>query len=666
MSRASHPLRLWARTLHPFASSTRCANRPYGQALSALTVKQNARSFHDSRSCLLQLGNPLHQESKTPIDDAGGGNDAGSVSQFSDLARTGQVDQVLVDTVTKRMRIDTMTDVQRLTINEALKGVDVLAQAKTGTGKTLAFLLPILQKIINSDPALKKLNTRRSSRRQERLQDIRAIIISPTRELAEQIATETQKLVQNTGLVVQNAVGGTQKSMHLRKMGEQGCHVLVGTPGRLNDLFSDPSTGIKAPKLSALVLDEADRLMDQGFWPEIQQFQSMLPDRDATDRQTLLYSATVPEQVVKLARTTMKKNLHFVQTVSNDETPTHERVKQTRVSVPGFENFYPVLLEIIQRAQARSAEAPDTRPFKAIVYFPSTAEAKAAAAVFSTMRRDAQTPEEQRNIRIFDIHSRLSQSQRTRAAEMFRNSKTAILMSSDVTARGMDFPNVTHVIQMGLPQTREAYIHRLGRTARAGAEGEGWLIHPEFMSRELKGRLGKLQLSNDTTLEAAKADLTRVEAARNFDDAMDESLPPRAAALFSQVRRASSDLDFEQISALYMSNFGTSGWFPDKEMLIKALNRLMRIQFNLTEPPRINAKLAQQLGLNSTRGARIADPALRGNRSQSFDGARPSFSGGGARRAPGGSPRFSRREGISERSRPGRDNTSQGRNKRPY
>ena len=466
--------------------------------------------------------------------------------------------------------------------------------------------------------------------------------------------------------MVQNAVGGTQKSMHLRKMAEQGCHVLVGTPGRLNDLFSDPSTGIKAPKLSALVLDEADRLMDQGFWPEIQQFQSMLPDRDATDRQTLLYSATVPEQVVKLARTTMKKDLHFVQTVSRDETPTHERVQQTRVSVPGFENYYPVLLEIIQRAAARSAEAPDGRPLKAIVYFPSTAEAKAAAAVFINMRKDAGAPEEQRNIRIYDIHSRLTQSQRTKAAELFRNSKTAILMSSDVTARGMDFPNVTHVIQMGLPQTRDAYIHRLGRTARAGAEGEGWLIHPEFMSRELNGRLGKLSLSNDTTLEAAKVDLTRVEAAPNFDDAMAESLSPPAAALFSQIRRASGELDYELISSLYMSNFGTSGWFPDKEVLIKALNRLMRIQFNLTEPPRINPKLAQQLGLNSTRGARIADASSRGGRSRPFDGPRSSFSRDEGRRAPGGSPRFSRREGAGDRGRSGRDGFSQGRSRRSY
>src|SRR5699024_10117466 len=136
--------------------------------------------------------------------------------------------------------------------------------------------------------------------------DIRAIIISPTRELAEQIAAEARKVAGSTGVIVQTAVGGTRKREGLRAIQERGCHILVGTPGRLHDIFSDPYSGVSAPKLSALVLDEADRLLDIGFYPVIQDIQSLLPNRNEVDRQTLMFSATLPQGVLSMVKDTMK------------------------------------------------------------------------------------------------------------------------------------------------------------------------------------------------------------------------------------------------------------------------------------------------------------------------------------------------------------------------
>lgn len=208
------------------------------------------------------------------------------LTKFQDLQDQGVIHRNIVRNMTEGMGLETMTEVQSKTINSAIKGTDIIAQAKTGTGKTVAFLLPVLQNIINVDPDLaKSVRGRRGPR--STADDIRALIISPTRELAEQIADEAKKLVSGTGIIVQTAVGGTQKSMGLRAIQREGCHILVGTPGRLKDILSDPYTRVEAPDLSALVFDEADRLLDQGFWPEIQEIMRLLPtpaEKDSTLR----------------------------------------------------------------------------------------------------------------------------------------------------------------------------------------------------------------------------------------------------------------------------------------------------------------------------------------------------------------------------------------------
>ncbi|KAL9117723.1 MAG: hypothetical protein Q9187_005739 [Circinaria calcarea] len=512
----------------------------------------------------------------------------GPVTRFRELAERGMVSPTVVKTLTEDMRLETMTQVQSLTINETLKGIDVLAQARTGTGKTLAFLIPVLQNIISYDPSLEargKYGRNRSSPT-----DIRAIIISPTRELAEQIAVEARKVVKNTGVIVQTAVGGSAKAYGLRKIRTEGCHILIGTPGRLNDILSDPYSEVRAPNLSAFVLDEADRLLDQGFAPDIEAIQNLLPNRQEVDRQTLLFSATVPQGVMQIVKRTMKPHFEFVRTVQEGEQQTHERVPQKVVEVRGFENVMPALLELCQRELARK----DAEPFKAIVYFNATAEVTLAASTFENLANPGTRRFEQHPLypaQIIEMHARLSQDQRTRAADTFRRAKTGIMFSSDVTARGMDFPNVTHVIQVGVPGDRDTYIHRIGRTARGDKKGEGWLLITEMETREVKSRLYKLPLQPDQSLETAKVDMTQ-----------DAQLPEYVARTLTQVVNATKMVKISVKSAAYLAAFGIYQWIPKKQQLVDSMNNRAKFGWSMERPPAIPSGLAQKLGLSRLTG----------------------------------------------------------------
>lgn len=436
--------------------------------------------------------------------------------------------------------------------------------------------------------------------------DIRAIIISPTRELAEQIAVEAKKVTRDTGVIVQTAVGGSRKQEGLRKIKYEGCHILVGTPGRLNDILQDPYSQVRAPKLSAFVLDEADRLLDQGFAPEIQAIQKLLPDRSIVDRQTLLFSATVPQEVMQIVRNTMKPNFKFVRTVEQGAQETHEKVPQKVVNVGGFENVIPAVLELCKR------EVENNTKFKAIIYFNATADVTLASQIFANLRNPGQSLFHQHPLhptKQFSIHAKLTQQARTRAAESFRRADCAILFSSDVTARGMDFPNVTHVIQVGVPASRDTYIHRIGRTARGNKEGEGWIFLTNLEAQENSIRLRRLPLKPDTSLETAKVDMTK-----------DAQLPEDTAKILTQVVDAAKMVPRGDKAASYLAALGVYGWVVDKQQLINAMNNRARYLWGMDPPPAIGRGLAQKLGLSRLRGINIgyeeredSEPASRGN-----------------------------------------------------
>jgi len=641
-----------------FTQQTRSViiSRSTAPRVPAQIIQQSRRNLHQP-SFLRQQAVAAAEQIESPA----------KVSRFKDLEAQGMIHPDIIRTVTRNMGLETMTEVQQATIHEALKGTDIVAQAKTGTGKTLAFLLPVLQNIVTVDPELLQRNNRRRGPRTT-ADDIRALIISPTRELAEQIAVEAKKVLQGTSVVVQTAVGGTQKAAGLQAIQRDGCHLLVGTPGRLKDILSDPYTRVEAPDLSALVLDEADRLLDQGFWPEIQEIMNLLPPRSERDRQTLMFSATVPHEVVDLVRRTLRPGFQFVKCVRDDEEPTHARVPQNMVIVNGFENKMPALVEIVQKG-IEASKQPDGRPFKAIVFFNSTAEVSLANTIISNLKtgealqRDAFGPLGGRashpwpHTKIFSIHSKLTQNQRTAASNAFRACESGVLLSSDVTARGMDFPNVTHVIQMAIPPNAEQYVHRIGRTARAGKEGEGWIILAPEEVRESQYRLRGLPIKQNKALVTAGLDLTQAG-----------QIPAEAGKIMEQLRGAMPSVSEYEKSKAYLAHLGVYSWIGNKVALIKAMNNLAQFGWGTSEPPAIGPSIAARLGLMKVPGVRIGQMVEEkestgfGNRggfgSRRGFGNRDNISGGfGGRRSSFGDGKDDRMGAFNRR----RDSDARGR-----
>lgn len=427
--------------------------------------------------------------------------------------------------------------------------------------------------MIAEDPTL---GDRRSSRN-ARADDIRGIVLSPTRELAEQIAEEARRLVKHTGLVVQSAVGGTRKSEMLRQTRHQGCHLLVATPGRLNDILQDEHSGIAAPNLAAMVLDEADRMLDVGFEKELHEIIRCLPKPEEKVRQTMLVSATIPDDVIRLARSMVRpQDFKFVQTIAENDSLTHEKVPQHVVGLKGWSNVFPSLFELFDREHT-ARQTQGEYPFKAIVYFNTTAMVQLAGEL-GYVRRTNQLTE----IRSYSIHSQLSQQQRTKAAEMFRNSRSGVLFSSDVTARGMDFPNVTHVIQVDLAQDRESYIHRLGRTGRQDKAGEGWLFLPEASTRNARRMLNGLPLKKNDSLTSAQA---------SMEDAQDSDFTPHQR----QVKEMAPSLPAKMVRMAYMSVFGKSA---DKNSLAEDLRVMMINGFGMAEVPTVSRSWADRMAIS--------------------------------------------------------------------
>ncbi|KAF2659938.1 DEAD-domain-containing protein [Lophiostoma macrostomum CBS 122681] len=544
----------------------------------------------------------------------------GPVTKFADLGKRGLVHPAVIRTITDKMNLETMTDVQTRTINEALSGVDVVAQAKTGTGKTLGFLIPIIQRIIATDPSLGD-KPRFDRRVRGKADDIRAIVISPTRELAEQIAVEAKKVTFGTGIKVQCAVGGTMKKQMLMQTQREGCHLLIGTPGRLNDILSDPYSGVKAPNLQALVMDEADRLLDDGFSKEIEDIKTHLPDPEVVDRQQMMFSATVSREVVELVRRTLRPGFHFAKCVNEEEEPTHARIPQKVVNLNGFENTTPALYELAVREMQKS-QSGESRPFKAIIYFNSTAEVRLAASVFYKLSGGFKRDKPLHGLTAFEIHSKLTQGQRTKASDSFRHAKAGVLFSSDVTARGMDFPNVTHVIQVGLPRDRDSYIHRLGRTGRAGKEGEGILMLSPLERNEVRKRLHHLPLKEDTTLATASVDMSA-----------EQEIPEHVSNILEEVVAIHKKMYPDELDAAFKGMFGSYQWYGDKQGLLEAANRLAEFGWGMPQPPNPPSSLFNGGGGYRRGGGGGRSGGYGGDRSGGFGGGRSGGFGGGR---PGG------------------------------
>lgn len=624
-------------------SSLRLLSIQTSSSLRAARIPFRATASPSICSRTFSLYRALQQSQAEAEHDIEEAKDAGSeLTTFKQLADAGVIHPKIISTITDRMNIHTMTDVQRLTINECLDGSDVIGQARTGTGKTIAFLMPIIQRLMR-DTTL--------TRGPPSAGDTRALIISPTRELAEQIAVEANKIVSGTGIKVQTAVGGTQKRYHLEQMRRYGCHILVGTPGRVMDLISDNSSGVTLNNIQTFVLDEADRLLDVGFADDIAEMTRFMPPREQRHRQTLMFSATVPKSVVGLVRSTLRPDFKFIRATDPDETPVHERIPQHIVYMNGLENTVPTILEIATKAiDAHKLDPANNMPFKGIVFLSSTAEVSLTKLWLDNLRAPNSAPGQmfQKHplspCEIFEMSSKLTQRDRTRNSESFRRCTSGILVSSDVSARGMDFPGVSHVICVGLPSTEDQYVHRIGRTGRAGKPGTGYLLALKDERRAWERLYSRnLKLSEDTSLHTASLDMTK-----------GAQLPSNIARIMGMVEVGIRQVPFGAKADAYRASIGVQSQSKadrTKQDVVDKVNAVSRWGWGMETPPPLSRTTVEKLGFARTTGLNIDDYESRGDR-----GPRGSRGGAGGFGGRGGDGGFGGRGGDRGGRRGGYDN----------
>jgi ATP-dependent RNA helicase RhlE len=355
----------------------------------------------------------------------------------------------------------TPTPIQALAMPIALEGRDLVATAETGSGKTAAFLIPLIDRL-----------------HRKQAKHLAAIVIAPTRELAIQVMHEFELLARHTKLRAARAIGGESERRHIDDI-KKGAQVIVACPGRLIDYIERGI--VKFDHLEYVVIDEADRLLDMGFLPQLRRILKMAPK----NRQTLMFSATMASGPEIIAREFLRNPERI--TIGDKSAPPPS-IKQTICPV-ATENKGPMLLEILRRPEVESA----------IVFTRTKSRADRIAKML------------QRNhLKAVQIHGDRSQGQRNAALAGFRGRQFRVMVATDVAARGLDIPDVSHVINFDLPEETESYIHRIGRTARMGKFGEAIsLVTPEerVMLARLERTLGS-ELERDHVEGFDKLEIT--------------------------------------------------------------------------------------------------------------------------------------------------------------
>ncbi|MEY8348270.1 DEAD/DEAH box helicase [Bacillus cereus] len=346
------------------------------------------------------------------------------------------------------------TPIQEQAIPVVMAGKDIIGQAKTGTGKTLAFVLPILEKI---DPE--------SS-------DVQALIVAPTRELALQITTEIEKmLVHKEDINVLAIYGGQDVAQQMRKL-KGNTHIVVATPGRLLDHLRRET--IVLSNVSMLVLDEADQMLHFGFLYDIEDILEVTPE----SKQTMLFSATMPKDIKKLAKRYMKE-------------PEMIRIQSEEVTV---NNIKQRVIETTDRAKQDALRHVMDRdqPFLAVIFCRTK---RRASKLYDDLKGYGYNCDE--------LHGDLSQGKRERVMKSFRDAKIQYLIATDVAARGLDVEGVTHVFNYDIPEDVESYIHRIGRTGRAGGSG----LAITFVAPKDEMHLKEIEKGIGTTLQRQELEL---------------------------------------------------------------------------------------------------------------------------------------------------------------
>ncbi|AIQ17456.1 DEAD/DEAH box helicase [Paenibacillus sp. FSL H7-0357] len=316
------------------------------------------------------------------------------------------------------------TPIQEQAIPLALTGADLIGQAQTGTGKTAAFGIPLISKIAREE------------------EKILALVMTPTRELAIQVAEEIGKLTRFKGLRSLAIYGGQDIGRQIRGLKKKP-QIIIGTPGRLLDHINRKT--IRLDDVQTIVLDEADEMLDMGFMEDIQTILKLVPE----ERQTMLFSATMPPNIQRLAQQFLKN-------------PQHVSVIPKQISAPLIDQAY--------------IEVPERQKFEALSRLIDMESPDLAIVFGRTKRRVDELAEglQKRGYSADGLHGDLSQNQRDAVMRKFRDGSIDVLVATDVAARGLDVSGVTHVINFDLPQDPESYVHRIGRTGRAGKEGTAW------------------------------------------------------------------------------------------------------------------------------------------------------------------------------------------------
>lgn len=369
------------------------------------------------------------------------------------------------------------TQIQSEAIPLIMEGKDVIGQAQTGTGKTAAFVLPILHKLV---PGKK---------------DVQALILTPTRELSVQIAAEIEKLGKHLEVNVLSLHGGTDIDKQLNRL-KTNVQIVVGTPGRILDHLKRGS--LHFGRISTLVLDEADKMLEMGFLDDVAEVLSSTPQQ----KQVLLFSATMPDDVKKLSQQFMQQ-------------PPHIKIEQKQKTVAQIEQVFYVVNQS-DKQDALMDLIEQTKPFLAIIFANTQQRVQQLAGHLK-----------EQGLSVEGLYGDLSQNKREQLMRNFRNMKFQFLVATDIAARGLDVEGVTHVFNYDLPNDMESYIHRVGRTGRAGQSG----MAISLVSPRQKNILGRIAKSTRTTI-----DEKLLSAGRHLDEGRRERAAERETH-FTELRK---------------------------------------------------------------------------------------------------------------------------------
>ena len=374
-----------------------------------------------------ETGAPAPEEIEQAVEELGGAPVAADSPLFSDFDVHPDIIAALAE-----VGIHRTFAIQELTLPLALAGNDLIGQARTGTGKTLAFGIPVIQRsVAPTDPDYAQIPQGKPQ----------ALIVAPTRELAIQVSNDLELASRGRGMRVLTIYGGVGYEPQLDVL-EAGVDIVVGTPGRLLDLANRKALDLS--HVHALVLDEADEMLDLGFLPDVERLLKLTPET----RQTMLFSATMPAAIVSLARTHMRHPMN-IRAESSYENAT----------VPATAQFI---------YQAHDLDKPE------IIGRILQAVDADKMIVFTRTKRQAQRVADdlaERGFKASPLHGDMAQVAREKALTKFREDKIKVLVATDVAARGIDVTGVSHVVNYSCPEDDKAYVHRIGRTGRAGASG---------------------------------------------------------------------------------------------------------------------------------------------------------------------------------------------------